>query len=330
MRVCVFGAGAIGGLIGGRLAAAGADPLLVARGPHLAAMQAAGLRLETGSADLHSAVRATDDPADAPPQDLIFVCLKAHGLAAAAPMIADLCSPRTTLVMVLNGIPWWYFHGLGGRLDGHRLEMLDPCGTLAATLGADRVLGCVAHPAAHLAAPGHVVNVGGERLVLGEPDGSDSDRLTVANRLLANCGMAPEASCRIRDDIWLKLTGSAALNPISVLTGATMVEMCTDPDVRPLLETMMAECRAVGTALGVRFAVDIATRIGWAEALGRFKPSTLQDFEAGRPLEIDPLIGVVPALGRLCEISTPATETVYWLVKSKARQAGLYPEPAGG
>lgn len=327
MRICVFGAGAIGGLIGGRLAAAGADPLLVARGAHLAALRRDGLTLEAGGETSRSAVRASDAPAEAGPQDLVFLCLKAHDLPPAAPAIAALCGPGTTVVPVLNGIPWWYFHGLGGPYDGHRIAMLDPGGRIAAAIDPARVVGCVAHPAAHVARPGHVVSVGNERLILGEPDGSDSARLAAACAVLAEAGMAPEPSARIRDDIWLKLSGSAALNPISVLTGATMVEMCRDPDVQPLIERIMGECRAVGEALGARFAVDVATRIGWAESLGRFKPSTLQDFEAGRPLEIDPLVGVVPELGRLCGVSTPATQAVYSLVKAKAELNRLYPRP---
>ncbi|MEX2644489.1 MAG: 2-dehydropantoate 2-reductase [Acetobacterales bacterium] len=327
MKLCVFGAGAIGGLIGGRLAAAGMDPLLVARGAQLAALRDGGLRLESAAGAAAVPVRATDRPDLEEVQGVVFVCLKAHGLPAAAEGIAALCGPDTALVMVLNGIPWWYFHRLGGPHHGHRIEMLDPGGRIARALDPARVIGCVAHAAAHVEAPGHVVSVGNERFILGEPDGSDSPRLRAACKAMADAGMQPEPGARIRDDIWLKLSGNAALNPISVLTGATMVEMCRDPDMRALVERIMGECRAVGQALGARFAVDVPTRIGWADSLGMFRPSTLQDYEAGRPLEIDPLVGVVPELGRLCGISTPVTETVYSMVKSKAELKGLYPRP---
>jgi 2-dehydropantoate 2-reductase len=325
MKLAVYGAGAIGGVLGARLTEAGADVTLIARGAHLAAMRERGLTLITSDRKLTLPVSCTDRPAEAGPQDAVFLTLKAHSLPEIAEAIQPLLGPETAVVTAQNGIPWWYFYRHGGPHDGHRLTSLDPDGRLREKIRATRCIGCVLYPAAEIVEPGVVRHPFGEKFVLGEPDGSDSPRCRRLSEALGAAGLEAPVHPRIRDEIWLKLWGNVSFNPISALTGATLAGMARDPGSRAVARSIMEEAQAVGEALGVRFAVDIDTRIGWAAAVGEHKTSMLQDLEAGRPMEIDALAGVVAEMGRLTGVATPFLDSILALVVQKARLAGCYP-----
>jgi 2-dehydropantoate 2-reductase len=325
MRICVFGAGAIGGFLGARLARAGADVSLFARGPHLAAMRERGLTLIEAGENFTVPVRASDDPAALGPQDYVFVTLKAHSAPAAVPAIRALTGPETTVVSGVNGVPWWYFHGVEGPLAGTRLETVDPGGAQWDGIGPRRVLGCVVYPAAEVAAPGVVRHMEGERFSLGEPDGSRSARALRLSAVLTEAGLKAPVRPRIRDEIWVKLWGNLSFNPISALTLATLDVICADTGTRRLAREMMLEAQAIGAALGVRFPIDVERRIDAAAAVGAHRTSMLQDLEAGRPMEIDALVGAVQELGGLTGMPTPTIDAVLALVRLRARVAGLYP-----
>jgi 2-dehydropantoate 2-reductase len=324
MRICIFGAGAIGGYMGAKLAQAGADVSLVARGPHLAAMQARGLVLIEEGARETIAVRASDDPAALGVQDYVIVTLKAHSVPALVPAMQPLLGPDTTVVMGVNGVPWWYFHKLGGPHEGTRLETVDPGGVQWDGIGPDRVLGCVVYPAAEVAEPGVIAHVEGNRFSLGEPDGSKSARALRLSEALQAAGLKAPVRPRIRDEIWVKLWGNLSFNPISALTHATLDVLCTDPGTRAVARAMMLEAQAIAEALGVRFPIDVDRRIDGGAAVGAHRTSMLQDLLAGRPMEIDALVAAVAELGRLTGTPTPGIDTVLALVRLRARVAGLY------
>jgi 2-dehydropantoate 2-reductase len=332
MRIAVFGAGAIGGLLGAKLAhwgsqsgaQSGVDVTFVARGPHLAAMQAHGVRLVSGGRTTTVRARCVADPADAGEQDYVIVTLKAHSLPGAASQIARMLGPRGTLVTGVNGVPYWYFYGLEGPWRDRRLESVDPGGELWQTLPPSQVIGCVVYPAAEVSEPGVIEHLYGDRFSLGEPDGSRSERIERLSKTLIGAGLKAPIRPRIRDEIWVKLWGNMAFNPVSALTMSTLDRITGRPDLRAICRTMMLEGRAVAEALGVRFAIDVEKRIEGAAEVGEHKTSMLQDLERGRPMEIDALLGAVVELGAMTGIPMPMSQTVLALVRERARRAGCY------
>ncbi len=325
MRICIFGAGAIGGYMGAKLAAAGAEVSLVARGPHLAAIREKGLTLIEEGRSQSLRVNATDDAESLGPQDYVILTLKAHSVPPVVDRILPLLGPESTLVSGVNGVPWWYFHRHGGPWEGTRLASVDPGDRQWNGFGPDRVLGCVVYPAAEVTEPGTVRHIEGNRFSLGEPDGSKSDRAVRLSEALSAAGLKAPVRPRLRDEIWVKLWGNLSFNPISALTHATLDRLCTDPGTRGVARAMMVEAQAIAEALGVRFPIDVDRRIDGGAAVGAHRTSMLQDLDAGRPMEIDALVGSVAELGRLTGTPTPAIDTVLALVRLRARVAGLYP-----
>ncbi len=325
MKICIFGAGAIGGYMGAKLAMGGADVSLVARGPHLSAMKANGLTLiEEG--ERHTVnVTASDDPAELGPQDYVIVTLKAHSVPPVVSKMQPLIGPDTTVVSGVNGVPWWYFHKVGGPLEGTRLASVDPGDAQWNGFGPDRVLGCVVYPAAEVSEPGVIHHIEGNRFSLGEPDGSKSERATRLSDALQAVGLKAPVRPRIRDEIWVKLWGNLSFNPISALTHATLDVLCTDPGTRAVARGMMVEAQEIAEKLGVKFPIDVDRRIEGGAAVGAHRTSMLQDLDAGRPMEIDALVTSVQELGQLTGTPTPTIDTVLALVRLRARVAGLYP-----
>ena len=323
MKICIFGAGAIGGYLAVRLANAGADVSVVARGPHLAAMKANGLRLRIDGAEEVAHVTATDDPAELGPQDYLFVTLKAHSVPPIADRLAPLIGPETCVVTGMNGVPYWYFHGLEGH-DWRVVEAVDPGGAVSRAIPPERALGCVVYPACEVDEPGIVRHVSGDRFTLGEPDGSKSDRAQALSEAMRGAGFRAPVRPRIRDEIWVKLWGNLAFNPLSALTGETLDTLATRPDLRAIARAMMVEGQAVAEAFGGRFAIDVDKRIDGAAEVGAHKTSMLQDLELGRPMEIDALVTAVTELGRIAGIATPTIDTVLALVQARGRTAGCY------
>lgn len=325
MKICVFGAGAIGGYMGVKLAQAGADVSLVARGPHLAAMKANGLKLiEEGGEETVVSVTASDNPANLGVQDYIIVTLKAHSVPPIVDKMKPLIGPNTTIVSGVNGVPWWYFHKIGGEHEGTRLESVDPGNAQWDGFGPDRVLGCVVYPAAEVIEPGVVKHIEGNRFSLGEPDGSKSERAVALSQALSSAGLKAPVRPRLRDEIWVKLWGNLSFNPISALTHATLDVLCTDPGTRAVAKGMMLEAQEIAEALGVKFPIDVERRIDGGAAVGAHRTSMLQDLDQGRPMEIDALVGSVQELGRVVGVPTPTIDTVLALVQLRARTAGLY------
>ncbi len=324
MKICVFGAGAIGGYMGAKLAQAGAEVSLVARGPHLAAMQERGLRLIEEGEETTIPVTAEEDPAKLGPQDYVIVTLKAHSVPGVVGKMQPLIDEGTTIVSGVNGVPWWYFHGLEGPYEGTRLESVDPGNAQWDGFGPDRVLGCVVYPAAEVGEPGLVKHVEGNRFSLGEPDGSKSERAQALSKALTAAGLKAPVRPRLRDEIWVKLWGNLSFNPISVLTHATLDVLCTDEGTRKVARDMMLEAQEIAETLGVKFPIDVDRRIRGGAEVGAHRTSMLQDLDQGRPMEIDALLGSVQELGRITGTPTPTIDTVLALVKLRARVAGLY------
>jgi len=324
MKICIYGAGAIGGYLGFKLAAAGAAQVsFIARRDNLAALRRDGLTLRQGDDEARVAVSASDDPAELGPQDYVIVAVKAQ----AAPRIVEPMQPllggHTAVVTAMNGIPWWYFYGLEGPWRDRILHSVDPDGRQWHGLGPQRAIGCVVYPAAELAAPGVVEHHYGDRFVLGEPGGDKTERVQALSRLLGEAGLkAPVRN--IRDEIWMKLWGNLCFNPLSALTTATLDVIATDPDTRAVARAMMLEAREIGEKLGVRFKVDVEKRIDGAASVGAHKTSMLQDLERGRSMEIDALLTVVQEMGELVSVATPTIDTVLALVQQRARMAGAY------
>jgi len=325
MKICIFGAGAIGGYMAVKLVQAGADVSLVARGPHLAAMRDNGLTLiEEDGQETTVAVRASDDPAELGVQDYVIVTLKAHSVPPVVARMQPLIGPNTTIVSGVNGVPWWYFHGLEGPYQGTRLASVDPGDAQWNGFGPDRVLGCVVYPAAEVSRPGVIKHIEGNRFSLGEPDGSKSDRATALSQALAAAGLKAPVRPRIRDEIWVKLWGNLSFNPISALTHATLDVLCTDPGTRAVARGMMVEAQEIAEKLGVKFPIDVDRRIDGGAAVGAHRTSMWQDLDAGRPMEIDALVSAVQELGRLTNTPTPTIDTVLALVQLRAKTVGLY------
>lgn len=325
MKVCIFGAGAIGGYVAAKLAQTDTEVSVVARGPHLAAMQEKGLTLlEEGQDPVSVPIRASDNAADLGPQDYVFITLKAHSVPAVVDSMQPLIADATTVVSGVNGVPWWYFHKLGGPYEGTRLASVDRGNVQWDGFGPDRVLGCVVYPAAEVIAPGSIKHVEGNRFSLGEPDGSKSDRAAKLSAALSAAGLRAPVRPRIRDEIWLKLWGNLSFNPISVLTHSTLDVLCADEGTRSVARGMMIEAQEVGEKLGVKFPIDVEKRLDGGAAVGAHKTSMWQDLELRRPMEIDALVTSVQELGQLTGISTPTIDIVASLIKLRAKVAGLY------
>ncbi len=317
MRICVVGAGAIGGFIGAKLALAGFDVTLIARGPHLDAIQRDGLKLimADGTEEIARNAQATSDIGAAGTHDIVVLSLKAHQIESVAPQLNALFRAETVVITVQNGIPWWYFQKHGGQFDGRRLESLDPSGVIEANIPADRIIGSIAYPATEKASPGVIRQVEGNRFPFGELDGSDTERVRMVADLFTRAGLKSRVMKDIRSHIWVKAWGNLSFNPISALTRATLVDICEFPETRALATAMMQEAREVALKLGVTFRHTIEQRIAGAERVGAHKTSMLQDIEAGRPPELEALIGVVAELGRLTSTSTPSIDAVYACAK---------------
>jgi 2-dehydropantoate 2-reductase len=324
-RVLIFGAGAIGGYMGVKLAQAGARVTFFARGAHLDAMKRDGITLiSEGAETIVKDANFAGDASEAGEQDFVIVSLKAHGLVAAVDQVASLLGPQTALVTAMNGVPYWYFHKHGGPYDGKRLESVDPGGALWSKLGPERAIGCVVYPAANILSPGVIEHTYSNRFTLGEPDGSKSERIAALSELMIKGGLKAPVRPRIRDDMWVKLWGNLCFNPLSALTGATLDIITGDPGTRAVARAMMLEAQAVGEALGIKFGIDVEKRIDGAAEVGAHKTSMLQDLEAKKPMEIDALLGAVVEMGALTGHDMPACKMVLALVRQRARVAGVY------
>ena len=322
MKVCIYGAGAIGGYLGAELALSGNQVTLIARGPHLKAIQKNGLTLVKEGESKTVDVSCTDDPTEAGPQDYVIITLKAHSVSGIVEQMLPLLGPDTPFVTAQNGIPWWYFHKLQGSWEGHQLESADPGGKIWKTLGPERAIGCVVYPSCEIVEPGVIRHVQGKRFMLGEPDGTRSDRIMALSEALTPSGLKAPVRTKIRDDIWLKLWGNVSFNPVSVLTLATLEQITAHEGVRGVIRNMMTEAQSVAAQLGVQFPVDVDKRIGWAADVGAHKTSMLQDLEMSRPMEIDALVSTVAEMGRLVDVPTPTIDVVLSLVRLRAQMAG--------
>lgn len=330
MRIVIAGAGAIGGYLGARLARAGADVVLVARGPHLRAIEERGLRVTSPDGDFEVRPAVTGDLASAGPADVVFLGVKAHSLTALAPRLAPLLGPDTAVVSTQNGIPWWYFERHGGGLEGLRLEHVDPGGVIAAAIEPRRVVGSLAYFAADVVEPGVVRHTEGNKISFGEPDGTRSARCRAIAEPLIAAGFRCPITTRFRHEIWVKLLGNVAFNPISALTGGTLEELVRHPDTARVVREVMAETEAVAARLGIDLPVSIDQRMAGAGKVGAHKTSMLQDYEAGRPMELEAIVGAVVELGERLGVAMPATRTVYACAKllEEKRGAGARRAPA--
>ena len=324
MRICIYGAGAIGGYLGAMLESTGAEVSLIARGPHLQAMQSRGLKLITAEGESIHRLNCTDKPESLPAQDFVIVTLKAHSVPKIVPQIDALLAPGGAVVTAVNGIPWWYFYGLEGPHENQRLRSVDPDDQQWQQLQPQRAIGCVVYPACDLLEPGVIRHVEGNRFTLGEPSGEKTERVMALSQVFIEAGLKAPVRPRIRDDIWVKLWGNLCFNPISVLTHATLDIIATEPGTRAIAAGMMAEAQQIAESLGVKFAVDIEKRINGAAGVGAHKTSMLQDLEQGRPMEIDALLTVVQEIGLMTSIATPIIDIVLGLVIQRAQQAACY------
>jgi 2-dehydropantoate 2-reductase len=325
MRICVVGAGAIGGYLASKLARSGIDVSVVARGAHLEAIKRSGLTLREKGGEFVVQLAASADPMEMPSVDYVIVALKAHQVAGVAAGVRHLCGENGAVVTAANGVPWWYTYGLSGPLQDKRIEAVDPGGVIWDAIGPERAIGCVVWPAAEIAAPGVIQHVMSERFDLGEPTGERSDRVVRLSQAMIAAGLKAPIRPRLRDDIWTKLWGNCCFNPISALTGATLEQITSDPLLRDLCRRVMTEAQAVGEATGARFLLDLEKRIDAAGSTGAHKTSMLQDLELGRPMEIDALVTAVVELAGMAGIDCPNLQSVHALVSARARQLGLYP-----
>jgi len=322
VRICIYGAGAIGGYLGVQLTLAGQDVTLIARGPHLDAMKKNGVTLRIDGEERVAHPTCTDDPSEVGPQDYVIVTLKAHSVPHIVTPMQALLGPDTAVVTATNGIPWWYFYRLDGPWKDRRLETVDPGGVQWAGIGPERAIGCVVHPAADVPEPGIIEHVAGNRLMLGEPSGEKTDRVVRLSEAFITAGFRAPVR-RIRDEIWMKLWGNLAFNPLSALTLETLDNLATDAGTRAVAKAMMLEGRAIGEALGARFKVDIERRLDGTAAVGAHRTSMLQDLEKGRPMEIDALVTAVQEMGLFVGIETPTIDVVLALLRQRAKVAGV-------
>ena len=319
MKICIYGAGSIGGYLGVQLALAGNDVTLIARGHHLDAIRKNGLTLLIDGEKPVVKITATDNPKELGPQDFVIITLKSHSVSPIVEKMTPLLGRNTAVVTAQNGILWWYFYKLAGPWENHRLETVDPGGRIWNTLDPKRVISCVVYPSCEIVEPGIVRHIDGKRFMLGELDGSKSERVETLSKAFKDAGFKAPVRKKIRDDIWLKLWSNVSFNPVSVLTMATLEQMARNTTVRTIIREMMVEAAAVAEKLEVKFLVDVDTRIGWAEDVGAHKTSMLQDLEKGRPMEIDALVSAVSEMGKLVGVSTPTIDVVLGLVKLRAQ-----------
>ncbi len=334
MRICIFGAGAIGGYLGADLARVPElDVTVIARGPHLAAIREHGLKLLVDGEERIAHPAATDDPKEVGVQDYVILGLKAHQGWEVADRMAPMLGPDTAVVTCQNGVPWWYFHGLEGPYEGLRLASVDPGDRQWNAIGPERVIGCVVYPAGEIASPGVIKITFGNKFAIGEPSGAVSERCERLSQALESAGFKAPILTDLRDEIWLKLWGNLCFNPISALTRATLDVVATDPGTRAVSRAMMEEAEEVAKRLGASFRVDIERRIDGAARVGAHRTSMLQDLERGRPLEIDALLTAVLEMARIVDVETPISTAVLSLVQQLGRTQSLYPtfpeEPSG-
>lgn len=315
MKFLIAGAGAIGAYIGARMAQAGFDVTLFARGPHLRAMQQHGVLVKTAEGDFVAHPKISGSLEEVGSVDVVFLGVKAHGLPQLAPHLQPVLGPDTTVVSTQNGIPWWYFQGFGGEWDGLRLERVDPGGVISSAIEARRVVGSIVYFSTEITAPGVVQHIEGNRISLGEPDGSRSERCRKIAEALIASGLRAPISARLRHEIWVKVMGNASFNPVSAITRATLVQMALDPGVCAVIRNIMQEVEAVSHKLGMELPISIDQRIAGAEKVGEHKTSMLQDLEAGRPMELEALVGAVVELGERVGLPMSYTKTVYACTK---------------
>lgn len=311
MKIAIVGAGAIGAFLGAKLALSGVDVYLIARGPHLREMQANGVRIRSPEGDFEAHPTATGDYESIGPVDYVFLTVKAYSLTAIAPNLAPLLGPETAVVSAQNGIPWWYFQSHGGPFDGQSIESVDPGGVIAKAIDPSRIIGCVVYPSTVIVEPGVIEHIEGNRFSIGELDGTSSDRCKRLAAALIGSGLRAPVRSHIRHDMWVKLLGNVVFNPMSALTGATLVEMVTHPETNALVRAVMEEADAVAEGLGVRLPLTIDQRMEGAKKVGAHKTSMLQDLEAGRPMELESVVGVVIELGEKLGLPMPHTKTLY-------------------
>lgn len=321
MKFLIAGAGAIGAYIGARMAQAGFDVTLFARGPHLHAMQEHGVQVKSSDGDFVARPTVAASLEEVGPVDVVFLGVKAHGLPLLAPQLQPVLGPDTAVVSTQNGIPWWYFQSFGGEWEGLRLERIDPGGVISASIEAQRVIGSIVYFSTEITAPGVIQHIDGNRITLGEPDGTRSDRLRRISEALIASGFRCPITARIRHEIWVKVLGNASFNPVSALTRATLVQMARDPGVCSVIRNIMQEVEEVSHKLGMELPVSIDQRIAGAEKVGEHKTSMLQDLEAGRPMELEALVGAVVELGERVGLPMTCTRTVYNCTKLLAKQA---------
>src|SRR5947199_1189646 len=315
MKFAIVGAGAIGAFVGAMLSKSGEDVTLIARGPHLRAMQERGVRIRGEIGEFEAHPIATDDPATVGPVDVLLLTLKAHSLTPMAPRLAPLIGPETCVVSAQNGIPWWYFYRHGGEWEGTHLATVDPGGVIRRSIDPARVIGCVVYPSTIIVEPGVIEHIEGTRFAIGEPDGSKSERCRRIADDFIKAGLRCPIRTDIRHDMWVKLMGNVAYNPISALTRATLLEIVQDPEPRALATAVMTEAEAVAKELGIEMGVSIEQRLDGAERVGHHKTSMLQDVEAGRPMELEAIVGAVVELGDQLRLPLPCTQAVYACVK---------------
>jgi len=311
VKIAIVGAGAIGAFLGAKLALAGEDVYLIARGPHLKAMQANGVRVRSPEGNFEAHPTATHDYESIGPVEYVFLTVKAHSLTAIAPSLAPLLGADTAVVSAQNGIPWWYFMGQGGPFDGSSIESVDPGGVIAHAIDSSRVIGCVVYPSTVIVEPGVIEHIEGNRFSIGELDGTSSERCKRLAASLISAGLRAPIRGHIRHDMWIKLLGNVVFNPMSALTGATLVEMATHPESSDIVRAVMAEADAVAEGLGVRLPLTIDQRMDGARKVGAHRTSMLQDLEAGRPMELESVVGVVIELGEKLGLPMPHTRTLY-------------------
>ena len=326
INICIFGAGAIGGYLGCCLSKAGANVSLIARGAHKEAIEKDGLTLISNEGSENFNLKVTDNPNDLNTQDYIILAVKAHAISNIVTSLQPLLNNKTTVLSAVNGLPWWYFYKANSqtKLENSYIESVDPNGLIWDTIDPKRALGCVVYPACEIEKPGVIRHIKGNRFSLGEPDGVNSERLKVLSNLLIAGGLKAPQKKRIRDEIWIKLWGNCSFNPLSAITGASLDVIGNDLGSRMLITQLMEECQNVGQALGIKFNVSIEDRINGATSIIGHKPSTRQDIEMKRPLEIDPIMSAIIEIGQKLNIPTPMLKNINAILKLKADYLGLY------
>jgi 2-dehydropantoate 2-reductase len=323
MKICIYGAGAIGGYMGVQLARAGAEVSLVARGPHLEAMKKNGLKLIIDGEERVEHLNCTSDPKELGPQDYVIIALKAHSVPNVVDAMQPLLGNDTSVVTAVNGVPYWYFYKFGGAYEGRTLETIDPGSKQWNALRPERAIGCIVYPATEVVEPGVIQHVYGDKFPIGEPSGEKTARIEKLSEVMNAGGLRAPVMENIRDELWLKLWGNLCFNPISALTHATLDIIASDPGTRAVAKAMMLEAQEIATRQGVHFRVDVERRINGAGAVGAHKTSMLQDLERGRPMEIEPLVTVVQEMGRMMDVATPTLDVVLALIQQRAKIAGL-------